>query len=489
MTYIDFETAPSHPRYRMAKVTLVATILFFIFANAACTTHSRKSHSRRLSQAEGKSIRFTSIRDPLIRAEIHEELNSLQDLERARRDLRASYENSPLPGPLTVNKLEAELVAKFQTEARQKAYTQLAGQSKNADEKTGDVSPASPFADVVTGGDALGLAPRISTPASRIPSANELSTQSVAGLPPGANEPGMSLSGDTEPQEEPRATLKKLSALENSAVELSSADETPLIFDYPVTYNAAVRRWVTYFQTSGRSVFRSWLERSSRFLPFIQYELAKAGLPQDLAYVAMIESGFSPTASSHASAIGLWQFIGGTGNRYGLRTEWWLDERRDFLKSTRGAIRYMTDLYRQFSSWYLVAASYNMGEYGVERLIKRYRTHNFWELADLGALPQETKNYVPKIIAAMLISKAPALYGFRDIDYQLPLSYEYFHAPGGTDLINLAKYLGVSEKYLKELNPELIKGFIPRNVASHKIRIPQGSEATVAQFVRLQASN
>jgi membrane-bound lytic murein transglycosylase D len=149
----------------------------------------------------------------------------------------------------------------------------------------------------------------------------------------------------------------------------------------------------------------------------------------------------------------------------------------------------MTDLYRQFNSWYLVAASYNMGEYGVERIIKRYHTNNFWELADLEALPQETKHYVPKIIAAMLISKAPALYGFRELAFQLPFSYDYFQAPGGTDLISLARYLGVSEKYLKELNPELIKSFIPRNVASHRIRIPKGSEATVAQFVRLQASN
>lgn len=473
----------------MARGTLLTALLFFALANAACTTHSRKSHSRRLSEAQGKPVRFTTIRDPLVRAEIHEELNSLQDLDRARRELRASYENSPLPGPLTVNKLEAGLVAKFKAEARQKAYAQLAGHPTAWVDKAEQSSPTAAFAGAVSGGDAIGLAPKTSTPAALVPSTNEPSAPSVAGLPPGANEPGMSLSGGTEPQEEPRATLKKLSALENSAVELSNADETPLIFDYPVTYNAAVRRWITYFQTSGRSVFRNWLERSSRFLPFIQYELAKAGLPQDLAYVAMIESGFSPNASSHASAIGLWQFISGTGNRYGLRTEWWLDERRDFLKSTRGAIRYMTDLHRQFNSWYLVAASYNMGEYGVERLIKRYRTNNYWELADLGALPQETKHYVPKIIAAMLISKAPALYGFRDLDYQLPLSYDYFHAPGGTDLINLAKYLGVSEKYLKELNPELIKGFIPRNVASHRIRIPQGSEATVAQFVRLQASN
>ena len=104
----------------------------------------------------------------------------------------------------------------------------------------------------------------------------------------------------------------------------------------------------------------------------------------------------------------------------------------------------------------------------------------------MGALPNETRDYVPKIIAATLISKAPALYGFRDLNYQMPLSYESISVPGGTDLINLAGFLGVSEKYLKDLNPELIKGFIPRSVRSHRIRIPKGSLATVSQYIRQQ---
>lgn len=306
-----------------------------------------------------------------------------------------------------------------------------------------------------------------------------------------AVEPGVisetSATGIASLNEPPTALLKKLNSLEDRGVELSQANETPLIFDIPMTYNARVSFWIRYFQTEGRSSFRGWLERSSKFIPLIQYELTRAGLPQDLVYLAMIESGFSTSASSHAAAIGLWQFIEPTGRRYGLKIDWWLDERRDFIKSTRAAINYMGDLYQQFNSWYLVAASYNMGENGVRRLMTRYKTNNFWELADRGVMPNETTNYVPKIIAATLIAKAPALYGFRELNYQMPVAFEYFNAPGGTDISNLAQYLGVSRKYLKDLNPELTKGFVPKGVSAHRIRIPKGALLTVSQYVKLQA--
>ncbi len=260
-------------------------------------------------------------------------------------------------------------------------------------------------------------------------------------------------------------------------------NEANLIFDFPVTYNARVRKWVKYFQTVGRPSFRRWLERSSRFIPAIEEEMKRANLPLDLAYVAMIESGFSSSASSHANALGMWQFIAPTGSRYGLAIDWWIDERRDFEKSTKAAIAYMSDLYEQFGSWYLVAASYNMGENGVRRLIKRHKTNSFWDLADRGALPEETRNYLPKMLAAMLIAKAPALYGFRELEFQVPYSFDTLDVPGGTDLINLANHLGVSERSLTELNPELLKAFIPREVKSHRIRIPKGSKLAVSQYV------
>ncbi len=210
----------------------------------------------------------------------------------------------------------------------------------------------------------------------------------------------------------------------------SSMKSATVIFDFPVTYNDRVRFWIKHFQTSGHGYFKKWLERSTKYTPIIQALLKNEGLPQDLAYVAMIESGFSPFAQSHAEAVGMWQFIEATGERYGLTVNWWLDERKDYLKSTQAAIRYKKDLYKMFGSWYLVSASYNTGENRIKRLIKKHKTNDFWKLADLGVLPKETINYVPKIIAATMIAKAPGLYGFRDLNYDLPLKYEYFSVPG-----------------------------------------------------------
>lgn len=282
----------------------------------------------------------------------------------------------------------------------------------------------------------------------------------------------------------PPPELKRLSMLSKSSVELSPTTDAPFIFDIPIAYNDRVKRWLSYFQTSGRSSFKRYLERAARYMPFILSELEAAGLPQDLAYVAMIESGFQPDAKSHAKAVGLWQFMARTGQRYGLRVSWWLDERRDVEKSTRAAIAYMSELHKMFGSWYLVAASYNMGESGVVRMMKRHGTNDFWKLADAGALPEETTNYVPKILAATLISKAPALYGFRDLNPMAPLSFDYFLAPSGTDLGHLAAHLGVSEKHMEELNPEIIQGFVPSEARAHRIRVPRGATVAAAQFVR-----
>ena len=290
--------------------------------------------------------------------------------------------------------------------------------------------------------------------------------------------------------EPPPVQLKTLSSLETSAVQLSaSSNETPFIFDIPVTYNERVSSWIKWFQTDGRKSFKTWLERSSRYVPVIEDELQRAGLPQDLVYLAMIESGFRPDAASHMGAIGLWQFIAPTAKHYGLNIGWWIDERRDFSKSTKAAIAYMKQLNGEFNSWYLVAASYNMGETGVRRLMKRHSMNNFWTLADKHALPRETTDYVPKIIAATLIAKAPALYGFRDLEYQVPWSFDTMRVPGGTDLTNLAAYLGVSGKFLMDLNPELTRGFIPREVTGHQIRVPKGASLMVSQYARLQQAS
>lgn len=255
-------------------------------------------------------------------------------------------------------------------------------------------------------------------------------------------------------------------------------------FDIPVTYNAKVRWWINNFQTGGRKWFRTWMERSNAYLPKMQGLLRERGLPQDLAYVAMIESGFSSQAVSTASAVGYWQFIQPTANRYGLATTWWLDERRDFTKSTAAAAHYLGDLFRIFKTWYLTAAAYNMGEGRLRRLIEKYDTRSYWALSMQPDFPQETREYIPKLLAAMFISKAPKLYGFDQLNLRSLEAYEYFFIPGGTDLVNLARYMGVSSELLLGLNPELTRGFVPSHVKSHLIRIPKGLSARVSSYLR-----
>ncbi len=253
-------------------------------------------------------------------------------------------------------------------------------------------------------------------------------------------------------------------------------------FDLPVTYNAKVRSWISYFQGNGKRDFKRWLERSSRYLPRIIPVLEAQGLPRDLAYLAMIESGFSHSAVSTAEAVGYWQFIKPTANRYGLKVEWWLDERRDIIKSTIAAAHYLNDLYKMFDSWYLAAASYNMGEGRAKGLIKKHGTNNYWALSKKSDFPKETEQYIPKLIAAMLIAKTPKIYGFRDLKPMSPIAYEFFNAPGGTDLENLSLYLGTDKETLTKLNPEITKGFIPMYVSFHKIRIPPGHSLRAKRF-------
>ncbi len=259
-----------------------------------------------------------------------------------------------------------------------------------------------------------------------------------------------------------------------------------LSFDLPVTYNSKVKWWIQNFQGNGKKWFRTWLERSNAYLPHMQALLAKRGLPQDLAYISMIESGFSAHAKSHMEAVGYWQFITPTANRYGLETSWWLDERRDFLKSTTAASKYLEDLYRIFKNWYLTASAYNMGETRLKKLIERHGTSDFWILSKMEGFPQETREYIPKLLATVLISKSPKLYGFSDLNLKKPYRYEYFQIPGGIDLYDLAEFLKVEPKDLLTLNPELLKGFIPSSVKSHRIRIPPGRTASVSKFVRDQ---
>jgi hypothetical protein len=183
-------------------------------------------------------------------------------------------------------------------------------------------------------------------------------------------------------------------------------------FDYPITINSQVEKWVDYFLGRGRKHFERYLERSELFIPFIQPLLKQNGLPEDLVYLAMIESGFNNHARSQAKAVGPWQFISATGRRYGLMVNWWVDERRDTRKSTLAAVEYLRDLNSMFQSWELAAAAYNAGEAKIARAIQRYGSKDFWVLSRQRYLRSETRDYVPKIIAAALIAKNRTQFGF-----------------------------------------------------------------------------
>lgn len=183
-------------------------------------------------------------------------------------------------------------------------------------------------------------------------------------------------------------------------------------FDIPITVNSRVEYWINYFCGRGRPHFEKYLERSEYFIPYIAPLLKQNGLPEDLVYLAMIESGFSTHARSHAKAVGPWQFISATGKRYGLMVNWWVDERRDVRKATLAAVEYLRDLYSIFRGWELAAAAYNAGEAKVARAVRRFGTTDFWAISKHRFLRPETRDYVPKIIAAAIVAKNRKQFGF-----------------------------------------------------------------------------
>ena len=232
-------------------------------------------------------------------------------------------------------------------------------------------------------------------------------------------------------------------------------------FDVPIQMNKQVRAYLVYFSTERKAVITRYLSRSTRYLPMIKEVFQEDGLPEDLAYLAMIESGFNNQAYSPAAACGMWQFIKGTGLRYGLTIDSYVDERRDPEKATRAAAKYLLDLYKQFGSWYLAAASYNCGEGRVQRELNQSNHKNFWELSANMCLPTETKNYVPQMIAATIIAKNPEKFGFKNVPYLPPVKYDKVPVTETTSLTAAAVAVNVPADEVQDLNPELLRGITP----------------------------
>ena len=279
---------------------------------------------------------------------------------------------------------------------------------------------------------------------------------------PGEAEPGLkageeviSISG-----EELRSELEKVRVAEQGAT-----------YDFPIDLNDKVLTWVSLFTTTKRGFMENALGRASVYMPMIRQVFAEEGVPSDLAYLAVIESGFRNEAKSRAKAVGMWQFIRSTGRIYGLTGNAWVEERRDPVKSARAAARYLKRLYEVSGDWYLAASGYNAGPLTLERAIQNVGTRNFWDLARSRWLRTETKNYVPELCAAILVGRNPERYGLAIIP-QAPYVYETVAVPAMTSLVVLARCAGTDLATLKALNPELLRGSTPPG--SYTLRVPPG---------------
>ncbi|HET7249215.1 MAG TPA: LysM peptidoglycan-binding domain-containing protein [Gemmatimonadales bacterium] len=305
----------------------------------------------------------------------------------------------------------------------------------------------------------------------------------------------------TKPDSAAVAATVRTEDVEKEAVRLfgpegrdivAGADDTdlPPTFDINVTSYATNRRVLAYlefFQVDARDRFAIWLSRLSRYEGMIRERLRAKGLPEDLVYLTLIESGLSNSAVSRARAVGMWQFVSGTGRLYGLEVDPWVDERRDPYKATDAAVSYLSDLVQRLGSVYLAAAAYNAGEGRIQRGVRHLpgqsdslTDETFFQLADRRYLRRETRDYVPKLIAAALIAKQPARYGFTDIPRMPPLQFDEIRVPEATGLDVLAHLADTTTDALLELNPQFVRGVTPpgREVT---VRVPRGAGTRTAE--------
>jgi membrane-bound lytic murein transglycosylase D len=284
------------------------------------------------------------------------------------------------------------------------------------------------------------------------------------------------LAGAERAHERSRAAQEEVRAGAASSGPVSTALASYATgWDLPNLDHQQVDYWIRRFQTDKRDDYRVWLERMGRYAPTISAALAEREMPQDLVYLAMIESGFNPKAYSHAHAAGIWQFIKETGIRYGLDINRAVDERNDPVKSTEAALRYLTYLHKRFDSWYLAAAAYNTGENRVGRIMRevtgseRGTDEDYYRIWP--RLPRDTRDYVPAMIAAGRIAKDPEAYGFDDVEPLQPWSFREVVARPATPLKKLAQTVGTTIDDLKSLNPHL-KLDRTRNDEDMVVRVP-----------------
>ena len=257
-------------------------------------------------------------------------------------------------------------------------------------------------------------------------------------------------------------------------VRNAASDLPEVTYDIPIVMNQRVRSIIEMFQLRRHDWFQEALDRSGYYAPMVHEVFAEEGVPQDLMYLAMVESAFKGRAVSRAGARGIWQFIRGTGRLYGLRQSFWVDDRFNAEKATRAAARHLKDLYDELGDWYLVMAAYNSGQRRVERAIRRTGSRDFWVHAQRRVLPRETRSYVPLIIAATVIAKNPEAYGFTPSS-KTPIDYDVVRLDHAVDLSTAADSAGVSLDDMKFLNPELRRWVTPLDSNDYPLRIPEGN--------------
>jgi membrane-bound lytic murein transglycosylase D len=277
------------------------------------------------------------------------------------------------------------------------------------------------------------------------------------------------------PQSSVFALREKLNQVTELTDTLAVGTSTRVIQEttIPLVVNSLVEQNIAFFQGRGRHHMERWLEVSGKYFPLLRKILREEGLPEELVYLSMVESGINPLARSWARAVGMWQFVKGTGRLYGLRSNFWFDERRDFEKATRAMARHIKDLHDEFGDWYLALSAYNSGAGRIYRGIRRSGSTDFWEMRR--KLPRETRNYVPQYIAVTIIGLRPEEYGFQGIRPADPLVFDRVSVSDCIDLEVLSRCAGTDAWTLRELNPELVQWCTPPGVKGYSLRIPAGT--------------
>jgi membrane-bound lytic murein transglycosylase D len=282
--------------------------------------------------------------------------------------------------------------------------------------------------------------------------------------------------GQLEGDETPSVLVERFADLEdrlqNDTVFVSDKRELDITYDLPIKMNDRVKSSVVYFQTVAHDAFARYLGRRYKYERLFKDVLTRHGLPHDLIFLCLVESGFNPKAYSWARASGLWQFIASTGRLYGLERDWWIDERRDPIKATDAAARFLKDLYKQFGDWELAMAAYNGGPGRVKGTIRKQGTADFWEMK----LRRQTMDYVPLIYAAAIISKDPERYGFDSIVYEPEMKWDEVAVDRCLALKDVAASVGCSVDEIKEYNPELLRDYTPPGEKDYRLKLPAGSK-------------